>query len=196
MNEGFKEKQEKRRNFIIKKNRLLYVLSELKDSKIIDSFALSHKKSIFSAYVYCTVWISKNKSDTFIVVFEEKFDSSKPKNIFKQYVVYLKTNPEEIKIQIQNRIDDIKRSIEKGVEKEQRVQNIIKSEKKKPKNVFVYVLQGSVENDVRGKDIVIGYRPQKNYHHIIPLQVKSSFFYQKKHKKNIPAFLQLLLMIQ
>lgn len=186
MNEESKDKQEKWQDFIKKKNRLLYALCELKDSKVVDSFDISHKENRFFTYVYCTIWISKNKSDTFIVVFEEKSDSLKFKNISGQHVIYLKATPVEIKIQIQNRVDGIKKSIEKGTKKEQRVENIIKSEKKKPQSVFVYVLQGSVENDIRGKDIVIGYRPLKNYHHIIPLQVKSSFFYQKKHKEKYP----------
>lgn len=186
----------KRLNNILerRKHQFISLLDDLKKKQLIVSYKISDRDKSDENHVLYDIYFLPEIFNTIIVDFDGKFD---PKSIFnaKRFTVIKFLSGwsfNEVKKSIINRIEIFLISYKKGVERECRVENILKKEKRKPHSLIAYVMKGKKVSDAKGKDMFVGYR-DKHLHHMVPLQIKSKREHQRQHMIKYPHIPSIII---
>ncbi len=165
-----------------RKQQFTSLLNDLQKKKILISYGISHRSKSDNSHILYDIYFLPEIFNTIVVDFDGEFD---PKSIYnaKRFTI-VKFLPEDnfksVKKSIINRIEVFLLAYNKGVERELRVENILKKEKKRPHSLISYALKGKKPSDAKGKDMFVGYR-DKHLRHMVPLQIKSKHEHQKQH---------------
>ncbi len=178
----------------IRKQQFISLLDDLQKKKILISYGISHRSKSDDSHVFYDIYFLPEIFNTIIVDFDGKFD---PKSIFnaKRFTVIKFLSGwsfSKVKKSIINRIEIFLISYNRGVERECRVENILKKEKRKPHSLIAYVMKGKKVSDAKGKDMFIGYR-DKHLRHMIPLQIKSKREHQRQHMIKYPHIPSIII---
>lgn len=171
----------------IRKQQFISLLNDLQKKKILISYGISHRSKSDDSHVVYDIYFLPEIFNTIVVDFDGKFDPASIYNAKRFTIVKFLPghNFKSAKSNIINRIEVFLISHKRGIERESRVENILKKEKRRPHSLISYAIKGKKPSDAMGKDIFVGYR-DKHLQHMVPLQIKSKYEHQKQHMVKYP----------